>query len=54
MDTTGIKDPAGKGAWYIKAEQLTEEQKFELSSVVDELAHWFDARLEEYYQQVNA
>ena len=42
MDTTGIDDPAGRGQWLIKAEQLKEDQKFELSRVLGELAHWFD------------
>ncbi len=42
MDTSGIEDTSGRGTWGLKAEQLTEEQKFELSRVIDELAHWFD------------
>jgi len=41
MDTSGIQDPTGRGMWLIKAEQLSEEEKFELSRIVDELAHWF-------------
>lgn len=47
MDTSGIQDPSGRGTFVIKAERLTEEQKFELSRVIDELAHWFDMRREE-------
>ena len=43
METSGLQDPHGKGLWQIKAETLTESEKFELSQVVDELAHWFDA-----------
>jgi hypothetical protein len=41
MDTSGLQDPSDRGLWTIKAEQLTEDQMFELSRVVDELAHWF-------------
>jgi hypothetical protein len=41
MDTSGIEDTSGRGKWVLKAEQLTEEQKLELSRVIDELAHWF-------------
>jgi hypothetical protein len=42
MDTAGLSNPDGRGLWVIKADSLTEEQKFELSRVVDELAHYFD------------
>ncbi len=42
MDTSGLTDPDGRGLWAVKAASLTIEQKFELSRVVDELAHWFD------------
>lgn len=42
MDTTNLADPNGVGTWTVKAEQLTLDQKFELSRIVDELAHWFD------------
>jgi len=49
MDTTGIKDPSGRGQWLIKAEQLTEDQKFELSRIVNELAYWFDRQFWEVY-----
>lgn len=42
MDTSGLTDPDGRGLWAVKAASLTTEQKFELSHVVDELAHWFD------------
>jgi hypothetical protein len=41
MDTSGIEDTSGRGKWELKAEQLTEEQKLELSRVIDELAQWF-------------
>lgn len=42
MNTDGLDDPHGKGTWMVKAEQLGENQKFELSRIIDELAHWFD------------
>jgi hypothetical protein len=45
MDTSVIQDRSGRGKWLIKAEQLTEEQKIELSKAVDELANWFDRQL---------
>jgi hypothetical protein len=41
MDTSGIEDMSGRGKWELKAEQMTEEQKLDLSRVIDELAHWF-------------
>ena len=41
MDTSGLADPYSKGLWQIKAETLTESEKFELSRIIDELAHWF-------------
>ncbi len=41
MDTSGLVDPDGRGLWAVKAASLTVDQKFELSRVVDELAHWF-------------
>ncbi len=47
MDTTGIDDPESRGTWLLKAELLTEDQRIELSSAIDELAHWFDRRLQE-------
>lgn len=43
MNTDGLDDPHGKGTWMIKAEQLDEDQKVELSRIIDELAHWFDS-----------
>lgn len=42
MDTTGLTDPDGLGLWLVKAASLTEDQLFELSRTVDELAHYFD------------
>ena len=44
MDTTGLSDPDGRGLWAVKAESLKEDQKFQLSRVVDELAHYFDRK----------
>lgn len=44
MDTLGLKDPADRGLYTIKAEKLTIEQRRELSSIVDELASWFDIK----------
>ena len=42
MDTSGLADPYSQGLWQIKAETLTESEKFELSRIIDELAHWFE------------
>ena len=42
MNTDGIDASHGSGTWRLKAEQLSQEQKLELSRIVDELAHWFD------------
>jgi hypothetical protein len=44
IDPVGLKDPADRGLYAIKAEKLTIEQRRELSAVVDELATWFDLR----------
>lgn len=44
MDTKGIEDTTGRGTWAIKAGRLTSDQKFELTQVIDELAHWFESR----------
>jgi hypothetical protein len=38
LDTSGIEGSAEDGLWLLKAQQLTEEQKFELSGIIDELA----------------
>ncbi|MEZ4271723.1 MAG: hypothetical protein R3C68_09920 [Myxococcota bacterium] len=42
MDTDGFEDPSDRGLWTVKAEQLTVDEKLELSRTVDELASWFD------------
>lgn len=44
MDTSGIEDQSGRGTWFSKADQLTVNEKLELSRVVDELAHWFEKK----------
>lgn len=41
INTSGLTDIDGRGLWLVKAEQLTFEQKYELSSTVNELANWF-------------
>ena len=41
MDTSGLADPYSKGLSQIKAETLTESEKFELSRIINELVHWF-------------
>lgn len=41
MDTSGLNDPNGRGTWEVKAEKLTEAQRFELSRVIDDLADFF-------------
>jgi hypothetical protein len=42
MNTDGLEDPFGKGLLRVKAEALTESDKFELSRVVDGLATSLD------------
>ena len=43
MDTTGVGDPGGeRGTWYVKAQQLSTEEKQKFANAVDELASWFD------------
>ena len=44
MDDQGISDPGGLGTWHLKAEKLSEAEKFSVSRVIDELAHWFSSR----------
>jgi len=44
MDTTGIDDPESRGAWFLKAEKLSIEEKHQFSRAVDALAHWFHER----------
>ena len=44
IDPVGLRDPADRGMYTIKAEKLSIEQRRELSSIVDELASWFDLK----------
>lgn len=41
MDTTGVDGPPGRETWRLWAETFSEEEKREVSRVVDELADWF-------------
>ncbi len=41
IDTTGLSDPDGRGLSAVKADSLTEDQRFELSRVIDDLANYF-------------
>ncbi len=46
MNTDGLEDPDGKkGLWMVKAETLTDEQKSQLSLVIDSLAVWFKSQV---------
>lgn len=42
METKGLSDPNGEGLWAVKARTFTDDEKIELSRLVDELAPWFD------------
>jgi hypothetical protein len=42
MDTSKIENPSGLGKWLLKGDQLTAEEKRELSQSIDKLANWFD------------
>lgn len=42
MDTTGIVDDVGEGAWLVKAQSLLIDEQRELSYIIDELAHWLN------------
>jgi hypothetical protein len=44
IDPIGLRDPAERGMYTIKAEKLSIEQRREMSSTVDELASWFDLK----------
>lgn len=44
IDPVGLRDPADRGMYTIKAEKLSIEQRRELSLIVDELASWFDVK----------
>ena len=44
LDRSGVEDPARRGVYLIKAEQLTPEQTHEVREAVDTLAQWADER----------
>jgi hypothetical protein len=48
IDPAGLKDPADRGWFTIKAEKLTIEQRRELSSTVDALSTWLDVKSHAY------
>jgi hypothetical protein len=41
MATAGFSDPNRVGAGAVKSSELSLEEKFELSRIIDELAYWF-------------
>jgi len=41
MNSSGLNDQEEKGLWRIKAESLSEEEKYDFSNAVDELASYF-------------
>ena len=44
MDTSDIPETSAYELFELKARQLTEAQKIELSQIIDELASWFFCR----------
>jgi hypothetical protein len=40
--TEGMEDATGEGTWVHRARKMTVDEKRELSSVVDQLADWFN------------
>jgi hypothetical protein len=42
MDTTGMTDTSGRGLWAKKAEGFSDDEKQRVSTLVGELADWFD------------
>ena len=42
MDTSSLKDPMDEGTWVVKARSFSQDEKIEISRLVDELAHTFD------------
>ena len=42
MNTDGLEDSSGRGLFIIKAEQLSKDEKAEVSRLVNDLANWFD------------
>ncbi len=46
MNTDGLEDPDGNtGLLMVKAKMLTEEQKSQLSLIIDSLAVWFNYQM---------
>ncbi len=46
MNTDGLEDPDGKkGLWMVKAETFTDEQKSQLSLIIDSLAVFFKSQM---------
>lgn len=45
MDTSGIDDTQGRGRSFVKAENLSIEEKSQFSSAIDELADWFNEKI---------
>lgn len=43
MDTTGISNSDGEGAWVIKARTFSSDDQLEISRSVNELAYWFNS-----------
>ena len=41
MATDGLNDPGGVGLHYIMAQQLSQDEQYDLSHVVGELEFWF-------------
>lgn len=44
MDSTGFSDADGHSAWTIRLKGLSDEEKSEISRLVDELAYWFGSQ----------
>jgi hypothetical protein len=42
MSTDGLRDPTREGLHVVKARLLNQDDKIQLSGLVDNLAHWFD------------
>lgn len=49
MDTSGLPDQRDEEYWSMKARNFSTSDKFEISRLVDELAHWFDDRDQQIY-----
>lgn len=47
MDTSGLEDPDDKGLWLVKARHLDTDDRIKVSSLIDELADWFQRRAQE-------